>query len=68
VESTLRQIISDRIDIKTNPENPHYPLHKAVLTPGQRTPVPTEIRQLHWLKYPENDVFINPDLFEDYNY
>jgi hypothetical protein len=68
VKSTLDEIISYRTDMRNNPNNPYYPLHKAVLVPGDRAVVPTELTQLHWFKYPEIDVLLSPEVFKGYGY
>ena len=63
VESTLSEIIAYRTKMRSNGE-----LHKSILIPGDRSPVPSEIRKLNWLNYPAEEVILNPELFEGYYY
>jgi starch-binding outer membrane protein, SusD/RagB family len=63
VESIIPDIIAQRIALRDS----GY-LHPAILIPGEKYPIPTDIRRLHWHKYPEDEFFLNPDLYNPIDY
>lgn len=63
VQSTLNEIISYRTEMRNKGE-----LHFAILIPGDRSPVPDDIKKINWLNYPAEEVLLNPEIFEGYYY